>query len=117
MLQSLCQRPQSRSCSQSLVSPPQSGLSHDVSESASWNVVGQATWYRHASWLRAMMKLPMTSSLPTQRPAVILKHLDDFSHLHDLATVARIVDLAPRSRSFARAYTLVDVQWSSVCGF
>jgi hypothetical protein len=30
-----------------------------------------------------MMKLPMTSSLPTQKPAVILKHLEDFSNRHD----------------------------------
>jgi len=66
-----------------LLSPPKSGLSHDVSEGAPWNIVGQVTWHRYASWLRAMMKLPMTSSLPTQKPAVILKHLDDFSNRHD----------------------------------
>jgi hypothetical protein len=35
-----------------------------------------------------MMKLSMTSSLPTQEPAIILEHLDDFSERHYLPTVA-----------------------------
>jgi hypothetical protein len=30
-----------------------------------------------------MMKLAMTSSLPAEKPAVILEHLDDFSNRHD----------------------------------
>jgi len=73
-----------------LISFPQSGLSHDVSEGAPRNFVGHTAWYRNATWLQTMMILPMTTPLPAQKPSVVFRQFDDFSNIHCLATVATI---------------------------
>ena len=48
----------------------------------------RVTCNRHATRSVRVLKLSMTASLADLDPTLILKHREDFSHLHDLATVA-----------------------------
>jgi hypothetical protein len=39
--------------------------------------------YRHRPWLFAMLKLPMTPSLPDDFPTIIFQLPQDLSYFHD----------------------------------
>jgi hypothetical protein len=71
-----------------LISPPQTGLPHDASERVTWNIVGQMSGHHHAAIFGRVMEFSVTSTLSTKEPAIRF-NLDDFTNLHDLATVAR----------------------------
>jgi hypothetical protein len=72
-----------------LISPPQTGVPHDASERATWNIVGQMSGHHHSAIFGRVMELSVTSTLSTKEPIARFNRREDFPYRHDLATVAR----------------------------